>query len=241
MGTAALATWLRVVEIQPSVLCRGASRPPRAPRFGKEPTMPDDARIEPVALYRSMAEGTKEEYELVFEHYKKFERGLGSRILAALGQLEHSYPGEQVNRLVHSLQTATRAHRDGRDEEFVVAALLHDLGDLLATMNHAEYAAAILKPYVRPNTYWMIRQHGLFQGYFYFHHFGLDRNAREQHRGHPAYQLCRDFCDKYDQASFDPDYDTMPLDAFAPMVHRLFAREPWGAHAQQDGGYRDRF
>jgi predicted HD phosphohydrolase len=203
--------------------------------------MPDDLIVQPHARYRTMAEGTKEDYELVFEHFKAFERSQVDRVLNTLKMLENSYPGELVNRLTHSLQTATRAHRDGRDEEFVVAALLHDIGDLLATMNHSEYAASIIKPYVRPNTYWMIRQHGLFQGYFYFHHFGLDRDAREKHRGHPAFQLCLDFCDKYDQASFDPDYDTMPLDAFEPMVRRLFAREPWGAHAQEDGGYRERF
>ena len=100
------------------------------------------------------------------------------------------------------------------------------VGDLLATMNHSEYAASILKPYVRPNTYWMIRHHGLFQGYFYFHHFGMDRNAREQHRGHPAFEMCMDFCDKYDQASFDPDYDTMPLAAFEPMVRGCSPASP---------------
>ena len=203
--------------------------------------MPDTSHIEPRASYRSMAEGTKEDYDLVFENFKLFERDLAGRVLTTLAQLEHSYPGELINRLVHSLQTATRAHRDQRDEEYVVAALLHDLGDLLSTMNHSEYAASILKPYVRPNTYWMIRHHGLFQGYYYFHHFGLDRNARNQYRDHPAYQMCLDFCDRYDQAAFDPDYDTMPLEAFVPMVHRLFAREPWGSHAKLDGGYRDRF
>ena len=203
--------------------------------------MPDDVKIQASATYRSMAEGSKEDYEAVFEHFKAFERRLGDRVLAALGELVNSYPGELINRLTHSLQTATRAHRDGRDEEFVVAALLHDIGDMAATMNHSEYAAAILKPYVRPHIYWMIRQHGLFQGYYYFHHFGIDRNAREQHRGHPAFELCMDFCDKYDQAAFDPDYPTMPIDAFAPMVHRLFAREPWGAHAKEAGGYREQF
>jgi predicted HD phosphohydrolase len=203
--------------------------------------MPDDVKIPPVAFYRSMEEGTKEEYERVFEYFKAFERKLVDRVLAELATLARSYPGELVDRLTHSLQTATRAHRDGRDEEFVVAALLHDIGDMVATMNHSEYAAAIIKPYVRPNIYWMIRQHGLFQGYYYFHHFGIDRNAREQHRGHPAFELCLDFCAKYDQAAFDPDYDTMPLEAFAPMVQRIFAREPWGAHAKEDGGYRDQF
>jgi predicted HD phosphohydrolase len=203
--------------------------------------MPDDLKGQPVARYRRMDEGSKEDYLLVFEHFKLFERTFADRVLAALRGLENSYPGEMVDRLVHSLQTATRAHRDGRDEEYVVAALLHDMGDLLATVNHSEYAASVLKPYVRPHTYWMIRQHGLFQGYYYFHHFAADRNARERHRGHPAFEMCIDFCDKYDQTSFDPDYDTMPIEAFEPMVRRLFAREPWGSHASEDGGYQDRF
>ena len=169
------------------------------------------------------------------------QRQLPDRLLESLKTLKVSYYGEPVDRYVHSLQTATRAHRDGRDEEFVVAALLHDLGDMLASDNHSDYAAAILKAYVRPNTYWMIRQHGLFQGYFYFHHFGLDRNMRDKYRGHPAFQLCVDFCDKYDQMAFDPDYDTMPIEAFEPMVRRIFAREPWGAHAKLDGGYGEKY
>jgi predicted HD phosphohydrolase len=203
--------------------------------------MPDDLQTPYRASYRRMEDGTSEEYHRVFELLKTFELGLADRVLRALESLKNSYPGETVDRYVHSLQTATRAHRDGRDEEFVVAALLHDLGDMLASENHSEYAASILKPYVRPHTYWMIRQHGLFQGYYYFHHFGVDRNAREKHRGHPAYELCLDFCAKYDQMAFDPDYDTMPIEAFAPMVRRLFAREPWGPHAKEQGGYTERF
>jgi predicted HD phosphohydrolase len=203
--------------------------------------MPDGLEIQYQARYRRMEDGTKDEYLQVFQLLKKFELGLADRVLSALQLLKNSYPGETVNRYVHSLQTATRAHRDGRDEEYVVAALLHDLGDMLASENHSEYAASIIKPYVRPHTYWMIRQHGLFQGYYYFHHFGVDRNAREKHRGHPAYELCLDFCAKYDQMAFDPDYDTMPLEAFEPMVRHLFAREPWGAHAKEQGGYAERF
>jgi len=203
--------------------------------------MPDDLETQYRARYRRMEDGTREEYIRVFELLKKFELGLADRVLSALQLLKNSYPGELVNRYVHSLQTATRAHRDARDEEYVVAALLHDLGDMLASENHSEYAASIIKPYVRPYTYWMIRQHGLFQGYYYFHHFGVDRNARDKYRGHPAYELCLDFCAKYDQMAFDPDYDTMPLEAFDPMVRRLFAREPWGAHAKEQGGYTERF
>jgi len=203
--------------------------------------MPDTSNVLPHATYRRMEDGTKEEYELVHGYLKEFQRDLATRVLKEFTRLEDSYPGEPVDRLVHSLQTATRAHRDGQDEEYVVAALLHDLGDLLASSNHSEYAASIIKPFVRPNIYWTVRQHGLFQGYYYFHHFGLDRNAREQYRGHPAFPMCVDFCGKYDQQAFDPDYDTMPLAAFEPMVHRLFAREPWGAHTKLDGGYREQF
>jgi len=199
--------------------------------------MPGDGGTQFQARYRRMEDGTKEEYQGVFALLKKFELGLADRVLQSVALLKNSYPGEPVNRYIHSLQTATRAQRDGRDEEFVVAALVHDLGDLLATENHSEYSAAILKPYVRPYTYWMIRQHGLFQGYYYFHHFGLDRNAREKFRGHPAFETCIDFCAKYDQMAFDPDYDTMPLSAFEPMVRRLFARKPWGPHTKLDGGY----
>jgi predicted HD phosphohydrolase len=203
--------------------------------------MPDDVKSQPIARYRRMDQGTKEDYLLINEYHQEFERALADRVLAAFKDIRNSYSGEMVDRLVHSLQTATRAHRDGKDEEYVVAALLHDIGDLLATANHSEYAASILKPYVRPYTHWMIRQHGLFQGYYYFHHFGTDRNARDKHRGHPAFEMCVEFCDKYDQLSFDPDYDTMPLEAFEPMVRRLFAREPWGAHAKEQGGYQERY
>lgn len=203
--------------------------------------MPDDVETQFRARYRRMDEGTKEEYLGVFELLKKFEIGLADRILQSFALLKNSYSGEMVDRHVHSLQTATRALRDGKDEEYVVAALLHDLGDLLASENHSDYAAAILKPYVRPHTHWMIRQHGLFQGYYYFHHFGLDRNARDKFRGHPAFEMCLEFCAKYDQMAFDPDYDTLPLQAFEPMVRRLFAREAWGAHAKEQGGYSERF
>ena len=203
--------------------------------------MPDDVKTRPLAQYRRMEDGTKEEYQRIFENMKPFEARLPDRILGAMALLRDSYEGETVSRLVHSRQTATRAHRDGRDEEYVVAALIHDIGDMLATENHAEFAAAMLKPFVRPHTHWTVRQHGLFQGYYYFHHFGLDRNARDKHRGHPAYEMCLEFCAKYDQVSFDPDYDTMPLEAFEPMVRRLFTREPWGPHTKEQGGYDSRY
>lgn len=187
-----------------------------------------------VAKYNTMAEGTREEYHACVELSKPFKSKLADRLLDAVTALKKSYPGEQVDRYVHSLQSATRAHRDGQDEEMVVAALLHDIGDMHCPENHAEYAASVIRPYVSPSTHWVVLRHGLFQGYYYFHHFDMDRNARDKFRGHPDYERCADFCGKYDQTSFDPNFDTMPLAAFEPMVRRIFAREPWGGQTKAD-------
>ena len=187
-----------------------------------------------IAKYNTMAEGTREEYHACVELSKPFKSKLADRLLDAVAALKKSYPGEQVDRYVHSLQSATRAHRDGQDEEMVVAALLHDIGDMHCPENHAEYAASVLRPYVSPSTHWVVLRHGLFQGYYYFHHFDLDRNAREKFRGHPDYERCANFCGKYDQMAFDPNFDTMPLSAFEPMVRRIFAREPWGGQTKMD-------
>ena len=187
-----------------------------------------------IAKYNTMAEGTREEYHACVELSKPFKSKLADRLLDAVTALKNSYPGEQVDRYVHSLQSATRAHRDGQDEEMVVAALLHDIGDMHCPENHAEYAASVIRPYVSPSTHWVILRHGLFQGYYYFHHFDLDRNARDKFRGHPDYERCADFCGKYDQMAFDPNFDTTPLEAFEPMVRRIFAREPWGGQTKMD-------
>ena len=135
--------------------------------------------------------------------------------------------GYKVDRYQHSLQTATRAFRDSQDEETVVCALLHDIGDTLAPENHAQLCAAVLRPYISEDNYWLVQHHAIFQGYYYYHHIGLDRDVRERYRGHPMFQRTADFCEKYDQNSFDPDYDTMPLEAFEPMLHRLFSRKPF--------------
>ena len=134
--------------------------------------------------------------------------------------------GYRVDRYQHSLQTATRALRAGECEEIAVASLVHDIGDVLSPENHAELSAAVLRPYVAKHTYWMVLQHGLFQGYYYFDKIGQEANARERHRGHPAFDMTVHFCDEYDQTSFDPDYDTFAIDHFVPMVERIFARKP---------------
>ena len=129
--------------------------------------------------------------------------------------------GYQVDRYTHSLQSATRAESDGADEETVVCAVLHDLGDVIAPDNHSEVIASILRPYTSEKNHWVLKHHGLFQGYYYFHHIGGDRNARERYKGHPFYQDCVDFCEKWDQTSFDPDYPTQPLEYFEPMVCKV--------------------
>ncbi len=174
--------------------------------------------------FLEMKHGTQADYLLLDRSERDFAKGLPDRLLEALGKLDQSLEGYKVSRLEHSLQTASRAERAGADEELVVAALLHDLGDELAPYNHAEIAAGILRPYVRPEVTWIVEQHGLFQAYYYAHHLGGDRNMRDRHRGHPWYEACAAFCENWDQASFDPAYPTLKLGHFEPLVRRIFSR-----------------
>jgi predicted HD phosphohydrolase len=176
--------------------------------------------------FRAMKDGTREDYLLLDESERVYALGLADRVLEQLRRLDHTLEGYPLTRLGHSLQTATRALRDAADEEMVVAALVHDIGDELAPYNHAELAASILRPYVRPEVSWIVAQHGLFQNYYYVHHLGGDRNARDRYRDHPWYAACAHFCAAWDQCSFDPDYATEPLATFEPLVRRVFARTP---------------
>ena len=184
--------------------------------------------------FTSMAEGTVADYALLDELAAPYIASTGERALNYLESLAEGLLGYQVDRYQHSLQTASRALRAGECEEIVVAALVHDIGDALAPENHAELGAAVLRPYVARHITWMVEQHGLFQGYYYFDKIGQDPNARERHRGHPAFDLTVRFCADYDQPSFDPAYDTLPIDPFVPLVERVFARKPWGEHSQVD-------
>ena len=177
--------------------------------------------------FTSMAAGTQEDYELLERLEAEFAASTADRVLDQLRGLAGSLGGYKVDRLEHSLQSATRAYRDDADEEMVVAALLHDIGDLLSPHNHSELAAAVLRPYVSERTYWIVRQHGLFQSYYYAHHFGNDRNARDRYSEHQWYQDAVDFCHRWDQSSFDPAYESLPLEFFEPMVRRIFGREPF--------------
>ena len=176
--------------------------------------------------FTQMKDGSKEDYELLSKFEKDFAEKLPDRILEALMNLGESMDGFQVSRLEHSLQSATRAERDGADEEMIVATLLHDIGDSLAPFNHSQLAASVLRPYVSEKVYWIMLHHGMFQEYYYAHHVGRDRNARNQFKDHPYYQDTVDFCEKWDQKSFDPGYDSYPIEHFEPMVRRLFSKKP---------------
>ena len=174
-----------------------------------------------------MKKGTKEDYLFLDKHEKNFASKTADRIIKFMTTLTETLEGYQVSRLEHSLQSATRAYKNGESEEMVVATLLHDIGDELAPMNHSEYAASILKPYVTKKTHWIIEKHGEFQMYYYAHHLGGNKNKREEYKEHEYYQDTIDFCEKYDQNSFDPNYKSLPLDFFKPMVKRIFSRKPY--------------
>ncbi len=179
--------------------------------------------------FRQMKDGTHADYELLVRLEQQFVDGLPDRVLSALQALDDTLSGYQVTRLEHSLQSATRAEADGADEEMVLGALLHDLGDDLAPENHSQYAASIIRPYVRPEVTWVVEHHGLFQKYYYAHHFGEDPNIRDRYRNHAYYDSCVLFCERWDQASFDPDYPTQSLAYFEPLVRRIFTREAFDA------------
>ena len=184
-----------------------------------------DSHHEPLgrAGFSSFLDATPEDWQKIAAATAVFKVDHATRVLGHLKLLEGDCGGFPVSRLEHSLQTATKAHRAGMDEEYVVCALLHDIGDTLGVYNHPDIAAAILKPFVSEANHWMVAQHGIFQGYYFFHHLGLDREMREQFRGHPHFEYTAQFCHLFDQSAFETGFDTMPLEAFEPMVQRVLA------------------
>ena len=180
--------------------------------------------IQDRARFTAMTEGTQEDWSAIATHFVPFAANGGQRVLDHLKLLDGDYGGFPVDRLSHCLQTATRAHRDGRGEDYVVMALIHDIGDTLGAYNHPDIGAAILKPFVSEELHWITAHHGIFQGYYFFHYLGMDRDMRENFRGQPHFEACAEFCEKYDQNAFDPAYDSAPLSFFEPMVMKLFER-----------------
>lgn len=176
------------------------------------------------AAFTSIEHSTETDWKIIVSQFIPYAQALPDRVIAHLRLLDGDFGGFPVDRLTHSLQTATLAHRDGRDDEYVVCALLHDIGDTLGSYNHPDIAAAILKPFVTEANHWMVAHHGIFQGYYFFHHLGMDRDMRDTFRGHPHYGRTEEFCARYDGPAFDASYDTFPLAFFEPLLRRVFAQ-----------------
>src|SRR5262245_659140 len=174
------------------------------------------------ATFTRMDESTAEQWAEIGRQTGEHQGRVAQRALGMLRSLEEITDGFAVDQLTHSLQTATRAERAGADDEVVFASLLHDVGKAVSVPNHPEIAAAILKPYVREDVYWMIRAHQDFQGRHYYAHFGGNPDARERYRGEPWFELTERFADEWDQTAFDPDYATLPLEHFEPLVLERF-------------------
>ena len=177
--------------------------------------------------FTEMKDGSKEDYLLLDKHEKKYIEGTADRLIKFMSGLSNTLEGYQVTRLEHSLQTATRALNDKADEEMIVAALFHDIGDELAPLNHSEYAGTVLKPYVSEKTHWIIEKHGEFQMYYYAHHLNGNRNQRDKYKGHKYYKDTVNFCENWDQKSFDPNFRSMSLKEFEPFVKKIFSRRPY--------------
>lgn len=178
--------------------------------------------------FTRMEDGTAEDYALLLRAEKEHNQGrIGQEALDLLKRMQGPTLGYKIDRYRHSLQSATRALRDGREDDYVVMALLHDIGDVIAPENHSDFAASVLRPYVSDRVWWIVKHHGVFQGYYYFHHYGQDRHERERFRDSPWFDECVEFCALYDQNCFDPEYDEEPLESFLPLVERVFGKEPW--------------
>jgi predicted HD phosphohydrolase len=194
----------------------------------------DAAAQAPQASFTAMTEAGPGDWKTIEEAHMEFCKTLPDRVLDHLRLLDGGFGGFPIHRLDHCLQCATLAYRDDRDEEYVVMALLHDIGDTLAPFNHTDIAANILKAFVSEKTHWIAAHHGIFQGYYFFHHLGLDRNMRDQFKDSPYYEDCAEFVAKYDQNAFDPDYDNMTLEDFRPMLERVLSEPKNSIYIKQD-------
>ncbi|MEM1275275.1 MAG: HD domain-containing protein [Pseudomonadota bacterium] len=195
-----------------------------------------EAAARKTVSFTQMKDGTKEDYEFLHRAEKPYLAGTADRLLKELAsQADETLSGYKITRLEHGLQSATRARRDGADVDWVVATLLHDIGDGLAPQNHDKFAAEIMRPFMREEVVWTVEHHGIFQMYYYAHHYGWDRELREKYSDSPFYQSCVDFCERWDQSSFDPDYPMDPLESFSDEVREVFARKAYDPAVTQEG------
>lgn len=178
--------------------------------------------------FTQMKDGTRHDYALLHELEKPYLAMTADRILDEMRrQGQATLEGYRITRLDHGLQSATRAEADGVDIDWIVGALLHDVGDGLAPQNHDRFSAEVIRPFVRWEVSWTVEHHGIFQMIYYAHHYGWDENARDRFKEHPCFDTCAAFCERWDQASFDPEYETRSLEYFEPMVRDVFARKAY--------------
>ncbi len=173
--------------------------------------------------FKSFEESTAEDWIKIVPQLAHTQDKVADHVMHLMRSLEADIGGFPVTRLEHSLQTATRAERDGRDEEYIVCALVHDIGDTLAPYNHPDIAAALVKGHVSEANHFMVAKHGIFQGYYFWDYLGMDGNAREAFRDSPYFEYTEEFCAKYDQTAFDDSYKSNPLDYYEPMIRNVFA------------------
>ncbi|NND83363.1 MAG: HD domain-containing protein [Gammaproteobacteria bacterium] len=173
--------------------------------------------------FSRMADSTASDWQIIMQEQMAFIGKLPDRILAHMELLNGDYGGFPVDRLQHCLQTAERAAEAGEDDEYVVCALLHDIGDTLGSTNHADVGAAILQPFVSEANHWMVKHHAILQGYHFFHHLGMDRNMRDALKDHEHYQHTEDFVEKYDNPAFDANAPELSLTLFEPLVRKVFS------------------
>ncbi|MEM6623342.1 MAG: HD domain-containing protein [Pseudomonadota bacterium] len=186
--------------------------------------------------FTQMKDGTREDYEMLAQREEIYRQGTADRLLRELSsQAEDTMSGYKITRLEHGLQSATRARREGADVDWVVATLLHDIGDGLAPQNHDKFAAEIMRPYMREEVVWTVEHHGVFQMVYYAHHYGWDPELRQKYSESPYFQSCVDFCERWDQSSFDPGYQSDPLDSFEDAVREVFSRKAYAPEVVQAG------
>ena len=189
-----------------------------------------------IVSFTQMKDGTKEDYLLLAELEKPYHGMTADRIIDELKrQGEATLEGYRITRLQHGLQSATRAEADGADIDWIVGALLHDIGDGLAPQNHDRFSAEVIRPFVRWDVSWVVEHHGIFQMIYYGRHYGWDENARDEFKDHPCFQSCAEFCERWDQSSFDPDYPMKSLDHFEPMVREVFGRKAYAPEVIREG------
>ncbi len=176
-----------------------------------------------VTNFKSFEESTQEDWDIIVPHLENTQALVADKIVEQLEHLRHDHGGFPVDRLEHSLQTATRAERDNRDDEYIICALLHDIGDNFAPYNHPDIAAAILKTRVSAKNHWMVEKHGVFQGYYFWDYIdGLSGDAREEFRDHEYFDYTAEFCALYDQTAFDATYKSNPLEHYIPLIQDFF-------------------